>query len=159
MYVQGKNSILYIKWNDEWVPISCEVSNSMAESSNMVDTTTRDNKGWTTSRPNTQSYSISFSGHTIIIPQNNILNYFNLVKLKRDRELIEWERRIEGTITEFGKAYISDIGNNYESEGFAIFDMTLTGFGKPDFMYENGVLVDYNYDAITDENNNAIYTE
>ena len=159
MYVKGKNSILYIKWNGEWVPISCEISSSIAESSEMLDTTTRDNEGWSTSRPNTQSYSISFSGHTVIVPENNILNYFNLVKLKRDKTLIEWERRIEGIVVENGMAYISDIGNNYESEGLAIFDMTLTGFGKPNFRYGNPILADFDYSALVNDLNNAIYTE
>lgn len=162
MYVQGKNSILYIKWRGIWVPISCEVSSGISESSDMIDTTTRDNKGWTTSRPNTQSYSISFTGHTVLEPGDLILNYFNLVILKRDRTLIEWQRRIENRMTESGMAYISDIGNTYETEGIATFEMTLTGFGKPemtDNQNQNGVLADNDNSALVNDLNNPIYTE
>lgn len=160
MYVQGKNSILFIKWKGLWVPISCETSNTMSESSEMIDTTTRDNGGWSTSRPNGQSYSISFSGQTVLEMGNSILNYWELVKLKRSRQLIEWQRRVNNRMIESGMAYISDISNSYETEGLANFDMTLTGFGNPRLIdnTDAGVIVDYDDSALVNEINNAIET-
>jgi hypothetical protein len=44
-----------------FLPIGCLTANSMEESSEFIDTTTRDNEGWTTSRPVMQSYNLSFS--------------------------------------------------------------------------------------------------
>jgi TP901-1 family phage major tail protein len=161
MYVQGKDSILFIKWDGLWVPISCETSNGMSESAEMINTTTRDNKGWTTSRPNSQSYSISFSGQTVLEAGNNILNYYELVKIKRNRLLIEWQRRTAGRMIESGMAYINNISNTYETEGIANFDMSLEGFANPrliDNEDTNGVIADYDDAALVDELNNAINT-
>lgn len=159
MYVQGKNSILYIKWREDWVPISCEVSNTMSESSDMIDTTTRDNGGWKTSRPNIQSYSISFTGHTVLEIADSVLNYFELVKIKRSKTLIEWQRRTENRMIESGMAYISDINNAYETEGIATFDMTLTGFGSPRLIDNSGsyeVLANYDDAILTFNINKAL---
>jgi hypothetical protein len=53
--------LLFIKVNGVFLPIGCLTANSMEESSEFIDTTTRDNEGWTTSRPVMQSYNLSFS--------------------------------------------------------------------------------------------------
>ena len=161
MYVKGKDSILFIKWRGYWVPISCETSNGMSESAEMINTTTRDNQGWTTSRPNMQSYNISFAGQTVLEPGNDILNYYELVNIKRSRLLIEWQRRTSGRMIESGMAYIKEISNTYETEGVANFEMTLEGFAIPrtiDNQDPNGVIADYDNAALVDELNNAINT-
>ena len=162
MYVKGKESILYIKWNGLWAPISCETSNSMSETSESLDTTTKDNAGWTTSVPTNQSYSISFTGQTVLEEGNGILNYYELVKIKRSRQLIEWQRRTANRMIEGGKAYIFDINNVYETEGIANFDMVLTGFGIPELVDNtdpNGVIANFDNLALVNETNNAIYID
>ena len=63
---KGEDRILYIKIDNLFVPIGCLTENSFSESVDTIDTTTRENMGWTSSRPVMQSYSISFNGIQIL---------------------------------------------------------------------------------------------
>ena len=65
MTLDGKESIFFIKHQGEWCPISCETTNSMSENVKMIGTTTRDNEGWETSLPISQSYTFSLDGQTV----------------------------------------------------------------------------------------------
>ena len=93
--IDGTYSILYIKWEDEFLPIGCLTSDSFSEDIEMLDSTTRDNAGWRTSTPTNQSYNISFDG----IVKNTNFNGGDFTKisldrlrvLKRSRTLIEWK--------------------------------------------------------------------
>jgi hypothetical protein len=90
-FTLGEDRLLFIKVNGNYLPIGCLTANSLEESSEFIDTTTRDNGGWTTSRPVMQSYNISFSGlqvNTTIAGGNfNIASYDKLRDFKRDRVL------------------------------------------------------------------------
>ena len=132
----GQDRILYIKQNGSWMPIGCLTSNSFAETAEMLDTTTRDNQGWTTSRPTVQSYSISFEGIQINTTMAGgtftVASYDKLKLLKRDRILLEW--KIQGTlypIVDYGKAYINDISDANAIDELITFSGTMTGFGMP----------------------------
>lgn len=160
--ILGRDSILFIKHLGVWTPISCEVSNSMSESASMMGTTTRDNKGWETSIPTMQSYSISASAELRAEVANDVLSYYNLVAKKRSRELLEWRRVIDGGLyRDSGKAYIDTISDSAEAGGFITFNLNLVGFGEPkleryvgqDFIplfsdYNNRLLSDGNYITI-----------
>ncbi|MFZ2795329.1 MAG: hypothetical protein WAZ38_07105, partial [Prolixibacteraceae bacterium] len=61
-FINGEDRILYFKINNSWLPVGCLTENSLEETSEFLDTTTRDNEGWNTSRPIGQSYNISFAG-------------------------------------------------------------------------------------------------
>lgn len=161
MYIQGKQSILYLKFKGIWAPISCETNSGISESSEMLPTTTRDNKGWSSSRVGVQSYTISFSGQTILKGFDEVLSYHKLVEMKRNQELQEWQRRTANRIIETGMAYISELSNAYPAEGLANFEMTLQGVGKPrmiDNANPDAVIVDYDQAALVNAINNAIYT-
>lgn len=161
MYIKGRTAILYIRFKEIWCPISCETNSGISESAEMLPTTTRDNEGWSSSRAGVQSYSITFSGQTVIKSFSEVLSYHALVDIKRNRQLVEWQRRTANRIIETGMAYISEISNSYPAEGLANFDMTLTGVGKPrmiDNQNPKNVIVDYNQAALVDAINNAIYT-
>lgn len=132
----GDDRILYIKLNGSWMPIGCLTSNSFSETTEMIDTTTRDNQGWTTSRPVMQSYSISFEGIQINTTMAGgvftVASYDRLKLLKRDKILLDW--KTQGTvypIVDYGKAYINEISDASAVGELISFSGNLTGFGKP----------------------------
>lgn len=135
-FTKGEDRILFLKINGNWLPVGCLTDNSMDESSEMLDTTTRDNAGWTTSRPIMQSYSIGFNGlqlnTTVAGGDFTIISYDKLKQLKRSSTLLDW--KIEGTlfpIVDYGKGFISSIGEANTIEELITFSGTITGFGEP----------------------------
>ena len=83
-YFKGEDRILYFKVNGSWLPVGCLTENSLNETSEFLDTTTRDNKGWSTSIPINQSYTLSFAGlqvNTTIAGGN-----FGLISLDKIRQ-------------------------------------------------------------------------
>lgn len=135
-HFKGEDRILYIKLSGTYIPIGCLSDNSFSESSETIDTTTRDNAGWMTSRPTMQSYSISFNGiqvnSTIAGGNFNVASYDRLKELKRDRQLLEW--KIQGPtfpIVDYGKAYLTDISEAAPVNELITFSGNLTGFGQP----------------------------
>ena len=135
-HYKGEERILYIKLLGEYVPIGCLTDNSFSESSETLDTTTRDNNGWATSKPTMQSYSISFSGiqvnSTVAGGSFNVASYDRLKELKRGRQLLEW--KIQGAtfpIVDFGSAYLTEISEAAAVGELITFSGSLTGFGQP----------------------------
>lgn len=135
-FINGSDRILFFKISGNWLPIGCLTDNSFDESSEFLETTTRDNNGWTTSRPIMQSYNIGFNGLQLntTVPGGNfeVVSYDKLKQIKRNRTLIDW--KIEGTlypIVDYGKAYISSLGEANVIDEFMSFTGSLTGFGEP----------------------------
>ena len=62
MFTNGGYRILYIDSGAGYLPVGCLTSHSFSEESETLNTTTRDNGGWSTEVPTNQSYSISFDG-------------------------------------------------------------------------------------------------
>lgn len=144
-FTPGQDRILFIKQNGNWLPIGCLTDNSMSESSDFLETTTRDNNGWKTSRPIMQSYSLSFSGiqlNTTVVGGNfTVASYDKLKQLKRSKLLIEW--KCEGTlypIVDYGKGYIGELSEANAVDEFMSFSGSITGFGEPK-MTEKGTSV------------------
>ena len=132
----GEDRILYIKLNGSWMPVGCLTSNSFSETAEMLDTTTRDNEDWATSRPTLQSYSVSFEGVQINTTMNGgtfaVASYDKLKLLKRDKILLDW--KTQGTkypIVDYGKAYINEISDASAVGEFITFSGAMTGFGMP----------------------------
>lgn len=135
-FINGEDRILYIKYNGVYLPIGCLTGNGISEESEMIDTTTRDNKGWKTQRPLVQGYSISFSGlqvnSTIVGGNFNVASYDKLVGFKRSKLLLEW--KIQGSkypIVDYGSAHITSIESTENVGEFMAFSGALTGFGVP----------------------------
>lgn len=129
--LKGTDRILYFKISDVWTPIGCLTSNSITESSEMLTTTTRDNQGWETSVPGSQSYSIPFAG---IVPVDGTgkVTITTLRSLKRAKVRIEW--KLEDTNNNFidiGKGYLTSIGETADVGDFLVFDAELLGYGQP----------------------------
>jgi TP901-1 family phage major tail protein len=132
---KGEDRILYIKIDDLFVPIGCLSENSFSESVDTIDTTTRENMGWTSSRPVMQSYSISFSGIQILTTTDDgddtKASYDKLKSLKRDRVLLDWQ--IKGSnfpIVDYGKCFITDLSEATPVNELITFSGTLTGYGE-----------------------------
>jgi len=134
-FYKGQDRILYIKILGNYLPIACLQDNPFSETSEFIDTTTRDNAGWATSRPNMQSYNISFNGIQVVTSVAggyfNVASYDKLKQLKRSRTLLEW--KIEGNfpVIDYGKAYISELSEASPIDEFLTFSGSLVGFGIP----------------------------
>lgn len=162
-FVNGEDRILYVKINGAYLPIGCLTDNSFEESVEFLDTTTRDNGGWNTSRPLNQQYSISFNGvqvnSTLAGGNFNVASYDKLKQLKRNRQLIDW--KIQGTvypIVDYGKGYIGSISEANAVGEFMTFTGSITGYGQP-LMASINLVVLNNGDPtviVNNGNNNVI---
>ena len=162
-FVNGEDRILYVKINGAYLPIGCLTDNSFEESVEFLDTTTRDNGGWNTSRPLNQQYSISFNGvqvnSTLAGGNFNVASYDKLKQLKRNRQLIDW--KIQGTvypIVDYGKGYIGSISEANAVGEFMTFTASITGYGQP-LMASTNLVVLNNGDPtviVNNGNNNVI---
>lgn len=135
-FYNGNDRILYIKQLGNWLPIGCLTGNSLSESAEMLQTTTRDNDGWATSRPMMQNYSITFEGiqvnTTIAGGTFTIASYDKLKLLKRLKTLLDW--KIEGSTfpaVDYGKCYITEISESSSVDDFLTFTGSMTGYGIP----------------------------
>jgi hypothetical protein len=135
-FTLGEDRLLYIKVNGEYLPIGCLTANSLEESSEFIDTTTRDNAGWSTSRPVLQNYNISFSGLQVNTTLGGgdftIASYDKLRDFKRNKILLDW--KLQGTlypVVDFGKFYIQSLSDTENIGEFLAFSGTAVGFGPP----------------------------
>tara|TARA_R110000744_G_scaffold379811_1_gene498831 strand:- start:2169 stop:2720 length:552 start_codon:yes stop_codon:yes gene_type:complete len=136
MFTNGSNRLLYIKWEGVYLPIGCLTSDSFSETSEMLNTTTRDNAGWKTSTPTNQSYNISFDGliiNTQFKEGNPLkLSYDRLRILKRNRTLIDWKISDSGDLfVDLGKGYISSLSDSSSTDEFTSFSVEIEGYGTP----------------------------
>ena len=162
--INGTDRILYIKWNDDFLPIGCLSSDSFDESVDMLDTTTRDNQGWKTSTPTNQSYNISFDG--VLINTNftggdtSKVSYDRLRVLKRSRTLIEWQIKDNDlTFIDSGFGYINNLSDSANLDEFVTFSASIVGYGQPiSTSFESFILQDGNNNDLQDGNNNIIIT-
>lgn len=164
MFINGTNRILYIKWDDVFLPIGCLTSDSFEESVEMLDTTTRDNGGWKTSVPTNQSYSISFDGLLINTYFNggdfNKISYDRLRVLKRNKTLIDWKiEDLDKTFVDTGKGYIVSLSDSSNIDEFITFNASIEGYGEPISTTEiSFTLGDGESNIIQDGNDNNIIT-
>jgi hypothetical protein len=135
-FTNGEDRILFVKVNGNYMPVGCLTSNNISESSEMLQTTTRDNDGWATSRPQLQNYNISFDGlqvnSTLAGGTFTLLSYDKLKLLKRNKQLLDW--KIQGTIfpvVDYGKCYINELSEASSVGEFLSFNGSMIGFGEP----------------------------
>jgi hypothetical protein len=132
-FINGGYRFLYIKSGELYYPIGCLTSNSFSETAEMLPTTTRDNpNGWTTSRPTTQSYNISFDG--LVTSETDLANtitYKGLKAIKRSRTLIDWKIADDDfTNYEYGQGYITGLSDSANIDEFVSFNGSIVGFGE-----------------------------
>lgn len=164
MFIKGTDRIVYIKWEDEFLPIGCLTSDSFDEDVEMLPTTTRDNNGWRTDVPTNQGYSISIDGLLINTNFNggdfSKVSYDRLRVLKRSRTLIDWKiQDINLTFVDSGKGYITNLSDSASIDEFITFNATILGYGEPTSttgqVFE---LQDGNDNILQDGNDNTIIT-
>lgn len=134
----GDNRILFVKIGGEFLPVACLTTNSMAEISETLPTTTRQNEnGWSTSVPTKQNFTISFEGlqiNTYFGGDDTKVSYDRLKALKRSRSIFDWElRTLDGLFVDYGKGFITELSETAPVEDYLTFSGTLTGFGEPNF--------------------------
>lgn len=133
-FTNGVYKIVYIYVNDDYIPIGCLTSNSFNESSEQLETTTRQNaNGWKTSIPTMQSYSIPINGLlTEDDRSSSILTYRDLQTLKREKTKISWKiNTSDPTKSDYGFGYITSISYNAEIDSYIDFSAEITGYGEP----------------------------
>ena len=130
--IDGTYSIFYVKWEGSFLPVGCLTSESFEESSEMLDTTTRDNNGWKTSIPTSQSYNISIEG--LLINTNfsggdaTKISLDRLTVLKRNRIPIEWQSRDNNSIyVRYGFGYITSLTKSTSTNEFINFTCNIKG--------------------------------
>ena len=164
MFINGANRVLFIKWEEDYLPIGCLTSDSFSESAETLDTTTRDNEGWATSVPTNQSYNISFDGMVINTHFNGgdftKISLDRLRYLKRNLTLIEWKTEDTNKVfVDSGKGYITEISDSSSIDEFISFNATITGYGQPTSTTAQVFnLQDGESNLIEDGNNNTITT-
>ena len=158
-FINGEIRILYIKKDGLYYPIGCLTSNSFNETVDMIPTTTRDNpNGWTTSRPTSQSYDISFDGLVDSDTElTNTVTYKHLKAFKRSRTLIEWRIADDGlTNFEEGSGYITGLSDSASIDEFVSFNGSIEGFGEPVNGELEALLMEGGEEFLTEEDNNII---
>jgi len=163
-FYKGEDRILYIKILGTYLPIACLTENPFSENSDFIDTTTRDNAGWKTSRPTLQGYSISFSGlqvnSTITGGNFEVASYDKLKDLKRNKTILDWKIQGNFPVVDFGKCYINELSEANAVGEFLTFSGSLVGFGKPfTNIPEEFYLLYQNQDPIILQNNNFLISE
>ena len=129
--IDGTYNILYIDAGDGFFPVGNLVSNSLNESIDTIDSTTRDNAGWKTQTLTNQSYNIDFSGIVSNVASASKINYKTIRDLKRNREIIKWKIEDNQSNVEEGKAQITSLSNESNIDEFITFSATLQGYGSP----------------------------
>jgi TP901-1 family phage major tail protein len=161
-HYKGQDRILCFKIDGLFIPVACLTDNAFSENVDTIDTTTRENNGWSTARPVYQSYSISFNGLQILTTLTGDTlkaSYDRLKTLKRDRVLLDW--LIKGAdypVVDYGKCYITELSEAAVVNEFITFSGTLTGYGLT-YSTTEGVLLLNNGDPTTivqDGNTNLI---
>jgi predicted secreted protein len=136
MFIDSTYKILYIDSGNGYQPVGCLTSHSFSEESETLNTTTRDNGGWSTEVPTNQSYSISFDGLVLENLSSTQQTYYDLKNIKRDRTLINWRINED----DYGSGYIVSLNDENEIDTNVSFSAELTGYGIPviqiDFIYD-----------------------
>lgn len=141
-FTNGTERIFYIYVDGAYLPVGCLTSNSFSETSDMLDTTTRQNvNGWKTAIPTMQSYTISLSG---LVSENNrtttILIYSDIELLKRQKTKFSWKINTDDPeFNDYGFGHITSLSKTSELDSFISFSAEITGYGEP---YQDETIAD-----------------
>lgn len=136
-FYKGSERVLYLLVDTDYIPVGCLTDNSFTETVDMIDTTTQENNGWSTSRPTTQSFSVDFTGiqiNTLFINGDfGKVSYDYLKEIKRARTLSTWRlSTLNGVFIEDFRGYITDLGESASMGDVLTFDGSIQGYGEPE---------------------------
>ena len=167
-YLKGELDLLYLVIDGTDYPIGCLTEHGVSEDADTIETTTQDNGGWKTSRPTNQSYTVNFTGLSVITNEDAIdrYSYDLLTGLKRSRTLVQWKEVYDtGSFfrSQSGQGYITEIGETSTVGEFITFNGVIEGYGEvvlESFFGEvdNLIFEDAN-NYIFEDGNNAIVSE
>lgn len=145
-YFKGSERVLMILIEGEYLPIGCLTSDSFSEEVDMLNTTTRENNGWETSRPVMQRFSVDFSGLIINTAfaggDFDKISYDRLVGIKRSRELQSWKlMTMDGQFVHDFRGHIVNISDAASSGEMITFSGSIQGYGEPIFTTEKLILL------------------
>jgi hypothetical protein len=127
-FYKANDKILSIEFQGSYFPIACATSNTFEESSDSINTTTRDNGGFKTSRPTNQEYSIPFQGvETQLDIIAGKITYKDLQNFKKNRTLVSFRLGTQKIIE--GRGYIFELSSESPVNDLVSFSGVLTGFG------------------------------
>lgn len=134
-FINGLYCKLEIDIGQGFKPVACLSENSINETSQTLETTTRENGGWEASIPIKQSYNVPLSGlsiNTVYNGDDTKYSYDALVLLKRNKTIFDWKitNVINGDV-DSGKGYIDSINKNLNIDEFIAFDANIKGVGIP----------------------------
>lgn len=147
----GSEIILYILdfENDpegELKPLVCLTSHSFEESTEVKETTTRQNNGWRSYLGSNQESSISFSGIVDKKIEDFRFAYFDLKRIKRTREIYTFViASTDGVYKETIKGIITSLLDNAEVSDFFTFEGTIKGVGEP--LFELNPIIETPFDT------------
>jgi hypothetical protein len=132
--LDGTYTILYLKFQGNFLPVGCLTSDSLSESTDMIDAMNMNSASWATSRPTNQGYNISFDG---LIKNTNSaggdstkVSLDRLIVLKRARTLVEWKIQDNNlTFIDSGFGYITSLSKSTNIDEFISFNANIEGFG------------------------------
>lgn len=158
MILSGNESILYIKWAGDYIPVGCLTDNGMDEETELLPTTTQQTNGWRTFRANLQSYSLSFSGLQVFsIPvEVPILSYDRLQIIKRNRTLVQWRELRGNDLVQEGRGIIVSLSGTNPVNTDGEFSGTIQGYGSPKLFLEETLLSDGLGNGVEDGLGNGI---
>jgi len=127
MFIDGTYNILYLDFGSGFLPVSCLNENTITDTIETLNTTTRDNSGWNTFVPTKQNISISFSGLLINTRfaggDFTKISLDKLKDLKRNKTLVGWKiENADTSISESGNGYIVSLSENDTIDEFISFD-------------------------------------
>ena len=145
-FYKGSERVLFILIEGEYLPIGCLTSDGFNEEVDMLNTTTRENNGWETSRPVTQRFSVDFSGLIINTAfaggDFDKISYDRLVGIKRSRELQSWKlMTTDGQFVHDFRGHIVEISDAASSGEMITFIGSIQGYGEPIFTTEKLILL------------------
>ena len=141
-FKNGSFELLYILDSaNVWKPIACLTEQSISESSDVIETTTRDNQGWKTFLPTNQEFDISFSGlDNFILFSDSQTTFFELRNLKQNRTRITWRIGDGNYIS--GQGYITELSESYNIDELISFSGSIIGFGRYSTLVDS-IISDY----------------
>ncbi len=158
MILSGNESILFIKWAGDFVPIGCLTDNGMDEETELLPTTTRQTNGWLTFRANLQSYSFNFTGLQVFtIPAPiELLSYDRLQIIKRNRTLVEWREVRGNDLVQEGRGIIVSLSGQNPVNEDGSFSGVIQGYGSPKLYLDNQLLSDGQGNGVEDGLGNGV---
>ena len=136
-FIKGKERVLFIRDSNIWMPVAFLTSNSWDSPVEFIPTTTRDNAGYSTDIPISQSNNISFAA-IAAEEVDGKKGYLKLIELKNDRTLFDFRLYVaDKDFSHYGKGHISNLSETADVDDLMTFEGSINVYGKVEGIQEN----------------------